>query len=109
MTCRYHRPDGELVEDEYIVALHSGHTLEQHFEQIGTDLTVNASMFHRINAINGYRARLPHDLVHENIRFDAGVEFVEHDQMVYPIEPVEEGETDSSLYEDSEEEPGFVR
>ncbi|KAF4956266.1 hypothetical protein FSARC_11622 [Fusarium sarcochroum] len=110
VPCPYHRPDAELIEDEYVVVLHQGHTLKQHFEQIGNDLAINASMFYPIDSINGYRAKLPQNLVHDHIRFDPGVEFVEHDHAISLIEPVEGGE-DQDLYDDddsTEEQPGFL-
>jgi hypothetical protein len=89
--CPYYRPDAELVEHGYIVVLREGHTLEKHFEQIGSDLSRDASRFHPITAINAYHARLDHDLVHQQIRFDPGVEFVEHDHKVQHHAPIEEG------------------
>lgn len=85
--CPYHRPSAELIADKYIVVLHDGHTLEKHFEHIRRDLSQNSSMFHPIATINGYRARLTEDVVHELIRFDPGVEFVEHDQKLKLTRP----------------------
>ncbi|KAJ4247524.1 hypothetical protein NW762_013204 [Fusarium torreyae] len=110
VPCPYHRPEAELIEDEYVVVLHRGHTLQQHFEQIGNDLTVNASMFYPIDSINGYRAKLPHNLVHEHVRFDPGVDFVQHDHRVSLIEPVEKGEGRSPYDDDysKERHPGLL-
>ncbi|KPM37675.1 hypothetical protein AK830_g8908 [Neonectria ditissima] len=107
--CPYHRPNAKLIEDEYIVVLHRGHTLQKHFDQIGSDLTVNASMFYSIDTINGYRAKLPQDFVHDHIRFDPGVEFVEHDHSISLIEPIFEGEDDSAYEDSTEAQPGFFR
>ncbi|KAF5027005.1 hypothetical protein F66182_880 [Fusarium sp. NRRL 66182] len=107
VPCPYHRPNAELIEDEYIVVLHQGHTIQQHFKHIGSDLTVNASMFYPIDAINGYRAKLSHELVHDRIRFDPGVEFVEHDHRISLIDPIEEGEDELPDDDSTQAKPGF--
>lgn len=106
--------DHSVVEDEYIVVLNYGHSLQQHFEQIGTNLAVNASMFHPINSINGYRARLPYELLHETIRFDPGVEFIERDthiELIKPfnghdVDPADDGHDDR--HDDRGDEEGLV-
>lgn len=79
----YYRADDEalLINDEYGIVLHESYTLDDHFKFIGVNLEQgqNETMFQRISLINGYRARLDFDLVHDKIRYDPGVEFVEHD------------------------------
>ncbi|KAM0351325.1 hypothetical protein ACHAP4_009465 [Fusarium culmorum] len=102
------RANVELIEDEYIVVLHQGHTLRQHFDQIGRDLATNATLFYPIDSINGYRAKRPHDLLHNHIRFDPDVEFVEQDQTISLINPVAAGEDKVPESDLAEEKPGFV-
>ncbi|QPC59004.1 hypothetical protein HYE67_001235 [Fusarium culmorum] len=101
------RANVELIEDEYIVVLHQGHTLRQHFDQIGRDLATNATLFYPIDSINGYRAKRPHDLLHNHIRFDPDVEFVEQDQTISLINPVAAGEDKVPESDLAEEKPGF--
>ena len=70
----YHRPNEDaLVLNEYGVLLREGYTYPQHFEFIGMHLAQNASMYHELTSINGYRARLDEYTVHELIRYDPGV------------------------------------
>ncbi|KAF5231899.1 hypothetical protein FAUST_9035 [Fusarium austroamericanum] len=102
------RANAELIDDEYIVVLHQGHTLKQHFDQIGRDLATNATLFYPIDSINGYRAKLPHDLLHDHIRFDPGVEFVEQDQTISLINPVAAGEDKVPESDLGQKKPGFV-
>ncbi|WXC59659.1 hypothetical protein SNK03_005519 [Fusarium graminearum] len=102
------RVNAELISDEYIVVLHQGYTLRQHFNQIGRDLDTNATLFYPIDSINGYRAKLPHDLLHNHIRFDPGVEFVEQDQTISLINPVAAGEDKVPESDLGQEKPGFV-
>jgi hypothetical protein len=66
------------VPDEYRILFHQDYTLEEHFEHIGQNLSETAEHFHAFANINGYRARLPYDVLHDRIRLDPGVEIVEH-------------------------------
>ena len=68
---------GEVV-NEYIIALHSHHNLDDHFRNIGMTFSQERTdMFFPLNAMNSYRARLTEDFVHNVIRFDPGVHSVE--------------------------------
>lgn len=61
-------------ENEYIVRLRDGHTIDSHFARIGRDLSRDAHMFWPIETLNGYRARLDDYTLHELVRYDPGVE-----------------------------------
>jgi len=69
----------ELVKDTYIIRFHDNHTLAEHFDAIGQNLSETASMFYDMNLLNGYHAELSEDTVHEMVRYDPGVRLVEHD------------------------------
>lgn len=89
----YHRSQvANLVEDQYLVALHDGHTIDDHFKAIGLDLSQNASLFYRLDALNAYQARLDPRIVHQLVRLDPGVEFVDHDSYMGDFDEVETGE-----------------
>jgi hypothetical protein len=82
----YHRPEGvKLIEDEFLVILHEGHTIDSHFRHINNDLSQNASMFWPIETINGYRVRIDPKIIHESIRLDPMVELVEQDHIIASI------------------------
>jgi cerevisin len=76
--CPHYESSGELI-DEYIVELHPHHTLEDHFQNIGMDLSKKqgTDLFYPLETIHSYRARLTEDFVHNIIRFDPGVHSVE--------------------------------
>lgn len=59
--------------------LHERHTINDHFNQIGVNLSETIPNFAPISAINGYRARLDNHTVHNLVRLDPGVKLVEHD------------------------------
>jgi hypothetical protein len=87
------------IDDEYGVLLQDNHTLNDHFNFIGMNLEQTAPMFHWIRSINGYRAKLDRDTVHNLIRHDPGVLSVEEDTTIEPITYANKGEEfhDSSL------------
>jgi len=89
----YHRHVDEtnLIKDEYVVVLHKNYTLQDHFDFIGTNLETSRYVFHKISSINGYRARLEETTLHDIIRHDPGVLFVEHDTKLEPIQEVSSG------------------
>lgn len=91
----YHRPErSNLLEDRYIVAFHDGHSLEDHFEAIGLDLSKISPMFYRLDALNAYQAQLDGYTVHELVRLDPGVKFVDHDSYMAEFD---HGETHEDL------------
>ncbi|KAF2420161.1 subtilisin-like protein [Tothia fuscella] len=82
----YNIPKGSVVIDSYMVALHPNHTIEQHFDFVGRDLSQNASNnFVSLGIINGYGATLDAHTVHNLIRANPGVRIVEHEVLVDPI------------------------
>lgn len=84
----YFDPEENLVDDEYIVMLQKGETLDTHFERIGKNLSDTDNTFFHLHVLNGYVAHLDQDTVHNLVRYDPGVKFVEHNR--YIPEPVDE-------------------
>lgn len=82
----------KLIENQYLVALYDGHTIDDHFEAIGLNLSQYASLFYRLDSLNAYQARLDSHTVHQLIRHDPGVEFVEPDSYMEDFDAVETGE-----------------
>jgi hypothetical protein len=83
----YHRFEAAhepLIKDEYLVMLHDDHPLEDHFAFIGTNLSETASYFHPYSNINGYCVRVDEHTMHDRIRHDPGVRFVEHNREFNP-------------------------
>jgi hypothetical protein len=82
----YYRHSNEslLVADEYGVVLVENYTLDAHFEFIEVNLEQNASIFARISVINAYRAKIDSYTVHNLIRYDPGVLYVQHDTFFEP-------------------------
>ncbi|KAL9097031.1 MAG: hypothetical protein Q9165_000995 [Trypethelium subeluteriae] len=80
----YHRDldDSKLVKDEYLVKLSSGHTLDNHFKVIGLDLSKECEIFRHMPRYNAYHARLNEETVHNLIRYDPGVDYVEHNHFL---------------------------
>lgn len=66
------------VTDRYLVSLKDGHTLSDHWEAIGQDLSKDGEDFQYMEAINVYGVTLSdEDVVHSAVRSDTGVEVVE--------------------------------
>lgn len=82
----------KLVDDQYLVFLRDGHSIKDHFNAVGFDLSKNSSKFYRLDALNAYQARLDSYTVHEMIRHDPGVKFVDHDSYMADFDHVEVGE-----------------
>jgi hypothetical protein len=80
-------PESPLVDNSYIVALHRNHTFEAHFDFIGLNLSETASSFIPIEIVNSYIAVLDNHTVHDLIRHDPGVRYVEHDAWHHTPEP----------------------
>ncbi|KAF2112642.1 peptidase S8/S53 domain-containing protein [Lophiotrema nucula] len=65
-----------------MVKLHEHHTLEAHFEHIGINLSAtNLGLFEYHKTLHFYSVRIDEVTVHELIRHDPGVKFVEHDSV----------------------------
>ncbi|KUJ08215.1 subtilisin-like protein [Mollisia scopiformis] len=65
------------IQDEYIVLLHPDYTLSQHYNFIGVNMSQQSSMFHYLDTINAYGVRASPELVHELIRHDNGVLYIQ--------------------------------
>lgn len=82
--CPHYEPEGEL-QDEYLVEFHDHHDLEDHFSVIGKDLRHDPGThrFKHLDMLNMYRAVLTEEFVHNFIRYDPGVKFVERSVVVH--------------------------
>lgn len=82
----YHVPDEEhlKVPNHYIVKFHGNHTLEDHYANIGLDVSAIATEFTYWEVINTYHFVLPDEassyIVHDLIRHDQGVVHVTHNE-----------------------------
>ncbi|KAK7756068.1 hypothetical protein SLS62_002011 [Diatrype stigma] len=81
----YHVPAGSsmtLVEDSYIVMFADDHSLRDHYINTGVNVSAEAESFSWFRHLNGYRAVIKNTtLVHELVRKDPGVLFVEHNSL----------------------------
>jgi len=71
-----------LIPDQYVVMLQDNHTIEDHFLNIGLNLSKVSQMFFPMNLINAYRCRLQSSIIHSLVRRDPGVKHVEHDHYI---------------------------
>ena len=78
-------PEYPVIPDSYIVMLHTGYKMEDHFAFIGIDLSQSEDFF-RIDSVSAYCGTFSKEIVHEKIRRDPGVKLVEENQPVYLIE-----------------------
>jgi hypothetical protein len=83
----YYRAHDEarLIPDKYGVVLYPQYTLTDHFDFIGQNLEQTAREFYTIESINGYTAILDSHTVHDLIRYDPAVSYVEHATTLIPI------------------------
>jgi hypothetical protein len=83
----YYRSKNEtrLVPDKYGVFLNPNYTLTDHFNFIGQNLEQTAREFYTIEILNGYTAILDLHTVHDLIRYDPAVSYVEHATTLIPI------------------------
>nr|OQO04078.1 hypothetical protein B0A51_17939 [Rachicladosporium sp. CCFEE 5018] len=88
----YHQQESPL-EDHYMIAFRSGHTLAAHFASVGKDFRIQGELD------EGYYAKLDRELF-EAVRRDPGVELVEDDSLG-EFGPTEE-ELERSRLEDEE-------
>lgn len=75
--------------DQYIVLLHKNHTLEQHFQAIGRNLS-SSTLFFRSYPY-GYSAVMDNKTRDEQVRSDPGVEYIARDGPgpLVELEPVD--------------------
>ncbi|OSS43929.1 hypothetical protein B5807_11362 [Epicoccum nigrum] len=75
--------DSSVVPDRYLVSLKIGHTLSEHWETIGQDLSKDGEDFRYMETINVYSVTLRDEyIVHNTIRTDPQVEDVEMDYYI---------------------------
>ncbi|PVH93138.1 hypothetical protein DM02DRAFT_249177 [Periconia macrospinosa] len=83
----YHRdtgPERTLIKDQYAVKLHDHHTLQAHFKHIGVNLSEsNLGRFEYHEGLNFYVVRIDERTMHELIRYDPGVKYVQHDAFTF--------------------------
>lgn len=79
------KDEARIVPDRYGVVLYLNYTLADHFDFIGQNLEQTAREFHALEIINGYTAYLDSHTVHDLIRYDPAVSYVEHATTLIPI------------------------
>jgi len=68
-----------LVKEHYIVKLEEGHSLESHFAYLGRNFSHDSTADYRyMDILHGYTVRVSESFMHDYIRFDPGVEYVQH-------------------------------
>jgi hypothetical protein len=78
----YHRIRNEfdhLVTDHFIIKLEEDHSLESHFAYIGKNFSQHPDAdFRYMDLLHGYTVRVKESFMHDYIRLDPGVEYVQH-------------------------------
>ncbi len=81
----YHVPSGPtttLVDDSYIVMFDDDHNLPDNYTNTGVNISAAAESFSWFRHLNGYRAVIRNTtLVHDLVRRDPGVLFVQHNSL----------------------------
>jgi len=75
-------PHELLVKDEYIVLFHDYYSLEEHNNFVGYNLSERAEKFSYMRALNAYSLKISEDILHKLIRYNPGMEFVEHNRIL---------------------------
>lgn len=68
-----------LKPDEYLVSLHHNSLLEEHLEHVGVNISTANLSFRYYDFIHTYSIRLDAHTIHNIIRHDPRVVYVEHD------------------------------
>lgn len=63
------------------------------FDRIGKNLSQSAPLFYNLRSLGCYRAQLDHFTLHELVRYDPGVRYVEHSSVVHHVGSVGNGTT----------------
>ncbi|KAI8181368.1 hypothetical protein K4K54_000405 [Colletotrichum sp. SAR 10_86] len=85
--------DEDIVAEHYIVKLRDDHNLEDHFTNIGLNVTEVATEFENWDLLNAYHFVIPEGnshVVHDVIRRDPGVVRVTHNHNVSPERSADE-------------------
>ncbi|KAI9709480.1 MAG: Suppressor of the cold-sensitive snRNP biogenesis mutant brr1-1 [Bogoriella megaspora] len=85
----YARAGSNFVPNDYIVVLSDNDTVDDHFRRIGTNISAVAAGFYSYRLVPAYRASLNESMIHDLIRKDPGVEFVERNVKAPLTKPVE--------------------
>jgi hypothetical protein len=104
----YHKPGPNLVPDSYFVSFHPNHTLQDHYNYLGRNLSETASGFVDLPGLGGYFAVLDSYTVHEEVRYDPGVSLVTHDERLKPMKVEIEGSREG-VYTDDASNQGSER
>lgn len=94
--CPHHEPSADPA-DQYIVRLHDDHTLDNHFEHIGMDLSNGTDVFHSLEVLHSYRATLTEEFVHNIIRYDPGVHSVTRGSFIDDEEALDQDHEDEHV------------
>jgi hypothetical protein len=91
--CPFHgdtgHPDEQLIEDEYVVMLHQGYSLDDHFAFIGQDFSKTAREFSPMPRLNAYTVKIDAVAIHDTVRYDPGVHSVSQNRRVKLKLPVD--------------------
>lgn len=79
--------------NEYVVMFQPGHTLQDHFDSIGMDLS-NFTRFMSFN--DGYRAKIDDFILNSHVRLDSGVLLVENNGPIQLIQPFDSYDSESA-------------
>ena len=96
--CPYHQPGGtDYEEDHHLIVFQEHHTLQQHIEATGVDIPSLCEDFIPVDSLPGYRCTFTdsNHLIHEYIRKDPGVQYVEQDMRIdVPAHPDDDNDAD---------------
>jgi hypothetical protein len=91
-----------MVAGSYVVELHAGYTLEEHFDFVGQNLSVTSDKFDSMMLINMYCLDVDDSTMHHVIRFDPGVRQVFHNIAVNTREPLSFPNHDTNSTEENQ-------
>jgi hypothetical protein len=86
-----------LIEDEYVIGLHYNYTIEQHCQHVGINLLETGHIIDSIPELNMYTVRIDSHTIHNSIRWDPGVDFVQHHTYVEHPEQEIHGEEEMEI------------
>lgn len=99
--------DDEVIDSKYVVMFHPGHTLEQHFVNIGHNLS-HLPGFEYATWLPGYTALFHDEEMLDLVRPDPQVLLVEPDKPVRLIEPVQSFESSNASVSDDHQKREYT-
>ena len=78
----YHVPNGNPNLNYHMVVFHDNHTLEHHTAALGLNISDHCTDFQYYPNFPAYRGQFNHSVIHDIIRNDPGVRFVERDTLL---------------------------